>query len=194
MRAEWLHAGAASPIMSGILRRPLRSPSRILEESSETQWSLERRVLAEKAAKLHAAERERERWGHQHEFDREEMQHRLNGERESHLALKARAEEADRQLEAELSRSNVNFFAKDFEAVDNASAARREETRRAMEENARLMRERLEVARASKLTEIVQDAAQGEEFLERFTKPSWREQAKRAKASTQLSGVLPTHD
>lgn len=177
-----------------ILLRPKRpNAGRVNEETVEKQWSRDQRILADKAAEQRAAVRERERWGHQHEFDREEMHNRLASERESHLSLKAQTAAANRQLDLELS-TLPGHFAKDFENSEAASAARREETRRAMEENARLMRERLEIARASKLAEISNDAAQGDEFNERFTKPSWREQVKYAKASTALVGLMPTDD
>lgn len=177
-----------------ILLRPMRpNAGRVNEETVDKQWSQDQRVLADKIAERSAAVRERERWGHQHEFDREEMQNRLASERVSHLSLKAQTAAADRQLDLELS-ALPGHFAKDFEDSEATGAARREEMRRAMEENARLMRERLEIARASKLTEIAHDAAQSDEFNERFTKPSWREQAKYAKASSALVGLLPTDD
>jgi len=177
-----------------ILLRPVRpSAGRVNDESLDKQWAQDQRLLAEKVAERTAAERERERWHHQHEFDREEMQTRLSTERDTHLALKAQTAAAERQLERELG-NLPGHFAKDFEASESTSAARREETRRAMAENARLMRERLDMARAAKLTEIASEAAQGDDFNERFTKPSWREQAKYAQTASSLAGLLPTAD
>jgi len=184
----------SSSSRGSILLRPVRpSAGRVNDESRDKQWAHEQLRLAEKSADRSAAERERARWGHQHEFDREEMQNRLVSEREAHLALKAQAADAERHLASELARL-PGYFAKDFDANESASASRREDTRRAMEDNARLMRERLENARSSKLEDISTDAAQGDEFNERFTKPSWREQAKISARTSSLAGVLPTAD
>jgi hypothetical protein len=181
-----------APSRGSILLRPKRpGAGRINEETLDKQWEHEQRVLADKIAERSAAERERERWGHQHEFDREEMHQRMAAERDSHLALKEQTKQAEQQLDRELS-DLPEYFAKHiFEHGETVTAQRREEARQLMEENARLMRERLEIARAAKLTEVADDAAAGDEFIERFTKPSWREQAKYAKRTSALVCTLP---
>lgn len=174
-----------------MLRQAKPTAGRVNEESLERQFAHEQRVLADKAAEAAAARRERERWGHQHEFDREEMQARLQTEHAAHVALRAQTAAAEAALDRDL-QALPGTFNKGFEEAEAAAAARREETRLMMEDNARLMRERLEAARASKMREVETEAAASDEFNARFTKPSWREQTKLAQRSSALASVLPT--
>jgi len=186
------HVPSAAPRNSILLRPKRPDAARVNEESIDRQWRIEQQLMEDKRAERAAAERERERWGHQHEFDREEMHHRLMTEREAHLTLKSQAAAADAEMERQLSEL-PGHWAPDFQRAAETAAARREATRTAMEENARLMRERLEAARAEKLDEVTDEAAHGDVFNERFTKPAWREQMKgnAATRAAALGGVVP---
>lgn len=178
----------STPARGSILLRPKRpAAGRINEESIEKEWQHEQDVLRLKAAQRAEAERERERWGHIHEFDREEMHARLQSQRDQALALKEAAEREQKARDRELDLLPGNF---DFDAKVRENAQRREETRRAMEDNARLMRQKLEAAREAKLDDITTEAARGDEFIGRFSKPAWREQVKQAPPGGGRAAVL----
>jgi peptidoglycan hydrolase CwlO-like protein len=187
-----IYDGAPLGGRGSIMLRPVKpNAGRVNEESLDRQFAYEQRVIAEKASEAAVAQRERERWGHQHEFDREEMQARMQTELAAHVALRAQTAAAEAALDRDLA-ALPGTFNKAFDEADVAASARRESTRLMMEENARLMRERLEAARASKMREVETEAAASDEFITRFTKPAWREQAKIAQRTSGLAGMLPT--
>lgn len=176
-----------------LLRRTRPSAARVHEENLDKEWDREQARLQARAVAAAAAVRERERWGHQHEFDREDMHQRLRVEREEHLAIKDEARR--RAREQDMADAQLpGHFEDDFVADDELRAARREAARRAMEDNARLARAQREAARAQKLEEVATDAARGDEFLEKFSKPAWRDTVRQVRTTTGLSfsqGVVP---